>query len=181
MAKKDANKMQKGFTIVELLIVIVVIAIISSITVVAYGGIQDRSLNAARLSEVTAWSKQFQLHKATHGHYPQVPSDEYCLGSGFPGGKCRDYQADGADPNAVAYNEADSASLHTALSSVGTLPSGPRKPVGGVVGPYINYWNSGYYLEQVFKSSSNQCPDGMRLSWFDASSDLLICYIQYMN
>ena len=41
---------QKGFTIVELLIVIVVIAILAAITVVAFNGIQDR----ARLSKMKA-------------------------------------------------------------------------------------------------------------------------------
>ena len=34
---------QKGFTIVELLIVIVVIGILAAITVVAYNGIQERA------------------------------------------------------------------------------------------------------------------------------------------
>ena len=41
---------QKGFTIVELLIVIVVIAILAAITVVAYNGIQER----ARQSKITS-------------------------------------------------------------------------------------------------------------------------------
>lgn len=43
----------KGFTIVELLIVIVVIAILAAITVVAYNGSQQRARNAARLDTVT--------------------------------------------------------------------------------------------------------------------------------
>jgi prepilin-type N-terminal cleavage/methylation domain-containing protein len=41
------NKQQSGFTIVELLIVIVVIAILAAITVVAYNGIQDRARNSS--------------------------------------------------------------------------------------------------------------------------------------
>ena len=35
--------MKRGFTIVELLIVIVVIAILAAISVVAYNGVQERS------------------------------------------------------------------------------------------------------------------------------------------
>ena len=35
--------MKRGFTIVELLIVIVVIAILAAITIVAYNGVQERS------------------------------------------------------------------------------------------------------------------------------------------
>lgn len=38
---------RKGFTIVELLIVVVVIAILAAITIVAYNGIQNRSKNSA--------------------------------------------------------------------------------------------------------------------------------------
>lgn len=44
---------QKGFTIVELLIVIVVVAILAAISVVAYNGAQQRARNAARLAVVT--------------------------------------------------------------------------------------------------------------------------------
>ncbi|MDB5165339.1 MAG: Fimbrial protein, partial [Candidatus Saccharibacteria bacterium] len=41
---------QRGFTIVELLIVIVVIGILAAITIVAYNGIQNR----ARVSSVNS-------------------------------------------------------------------------------------------------------------------------------
>lgn len=41
-----------GFTIVELLIVIVIIAILASITIVAYNGIQERARDAQRLQDV---------------------------------------------------------------------------------------------------------------------------------
>jgi len=41
------NKTNHGFTIVELLIVVVVIAILAAITIVAYNGIQNRAYDAA--------------------------------------------------------------------------------------------------------------------------------------
>jgi len=43
---------QKGFTIVELLIVIVVIAILAAISIVAYNGIQQRGRDARRASDI---------------------------------------------------------------------------------------------------------------------------------
>lgn len=43
---------QKGFTIVELLIVIVVIAILAAISIVAFTGIQQRGRDSARQADV---------------------------------------------------------------------------------------------------------------------------------
>lgn len=48
---------QEGFTIVELLIVIVVIGILAAITIVAYNGIQERARVARANSELTTLSK----------------------------------------------------------------------------------------------------------------------------
>lgn len=44
---------QKGFTIVELLIVIVVIAILAAITMVAFGNIQQRARDTERASDAS--------------------------------------------------------------------------------------------------------------------------------
>lgn len=62
-----------GFTIVELLIVIVVIGILAAITIVAYNGIQDRTNDASVKSDLTALMKKFELYKVDKGTYP--PSD----------------------------------------------------------------------------------------------------------
>ena len=44
---------QKGFTIVELLIVIVVIAILATITIVAYNGVSQRAKESATQNAVS--------------------------------------------------------------------------------------------------------------------------------
>jgi len=61
---------QKGFTIVELLVVIVVIAILATITVVAYSGITTRAKNNARLSDVETITKALELYYSDKGFYP---------------------------------------------------------------------------------------------------------------
>lgn len=66
-----------GFTIVELLIVIVVIAILAAISIVAYTGIQNRAENTKTISAVSQWAKAMRMYETEQGSWPSVNS---CLG-----------------------------------------------------------------------------------------------------
>lgn len=61
-----------GFTIVELLIVIVVIAILAAISIVAYNGIQNRARNSARQEAVSTITKALELYYTENGFYPNA-------------------------------------------------------------------------------------------------------------
>lgn len=61
---------QKGFTIVELLIVIVVIGILAAITVVAYNGIQNRANNTVVQSDLRSSFNNLQQYYVVNGSYP---------------------------------------------------------------------------------------------------------------
>ncbi len=67
------RKQYPGFTIVELLIVIVIIGILAVITVVAYNGIQDRAYNTAVQNDLNAFAKKISLEGVEPGAYP-MPS-----------------------------------------------------------------------------------------------------------
>ena len=94
------NRRTVGFTIVELLIVIVVIGILAAITIVAFNGIQTRSKNTQTINAMASYVKLLNLYKADHGTYPQVT--DVCLGTGYPGGQCRGgWSEDGSGINSV--------------------------------------------------------------------------------
>lgn len=63
---------QKGFTIVELLIVVVVIAILAAITIVAYNGITSRARQSVMQNDLQQTSKLIENYKTTNGSYPST-------------------------------------------------------------------------------------------------------------
>ena len=63
-------KSARGFTIVELLIVIVVIAILAAISVVAYRGIQERSRYTVMKQDIATINKAIQMYIASNGTIP---------------------------------------------------------------------------------------------------------------
>ena len=65
---------QRGFTIVELLIVIVVIAILATTTIVAYNGIQVRARDARRTSDIASILKGLETYKVLNNEYPRATS-----------------------------------------------------------------------------------------------------------
>lgn len=67
---KQMKNSKAGFTIVELLIVIVVIAILAAITIVAYNGIQARAKNSAAQSTATTVAKKAEIYNTEIGNYP---------------------------------------------------------------------------------------------------------------
>jgi len=71
LGKKD-RRAARGFTIVELLIVIVVIGILAAITVVAYNGIQNRAKDTQTDSSASQMKKLLEAYAADNGAYPAV-------------------------------------------------------------------------------------------------------------
>lgn len=63
---------QRGFTIVELLIVIVVIGILAAITVVAYSGITARANGAKAQTNAANVQKVAESFNADKGYYPAL-------------------------------------------------------------------------------------------------------------
>ena len=101
---------QSGFTIVELLIVIVVIAILAAITIVAYTGIQERAKESQTVSMLNAYVKGVNLYYRTYGDTLPVANTACFDGTACWGG----------------VSATDGATLRAELAKVmGTLPEVP--------------------------------------------------------
>lgn len=68
------KKNRSGFTIVELLIVIVVIGILAAIVIVAYTGIQGRARDTQRVDDLKTIAKALEVYKINNGAYPNPVS-----------------------------------------------------------------------------------------------------------
>jgi general secretion pathway protein G len=64
------KRFQKGFTIVELLIVIVVIGILAALVITTYNGIQQKGRNTERTTDIKAIQGQLEAYYAQNGRYP---------------------------------------------------------------------------------------------------------------
>lgn len=64
------KKQSKGFTIVELLIVIVVIGILAGLVITTYNGIQQKARNTERTTDLKTFQSQLEAYYATNARYP---------------------------------------------------------------------------------------------------------------
>lgn len=76
---------QRGFTIVELSVVIVVIGILAALTMNSFAQAQQRARNAQTLTAIRAYSQAMLAYAAENGKYPDMPGQNTaCLGEGWP-------------------------------------------------------------------------------------------------
>lgn len=73
--RKNINSFKrptKGFTIVELLIVIVVIGILAAISLVAFGTAQSKARDSSRMAKLDALVKGIEQYYVENGRYPTI-------------------------------------------------------------------------------------------------------------
>lgn len=104
-----------GFTIVELLIVIVVIAILATISIVAYNGVQNRANDSAIQSDLKNFAKLIEVQKVDLGTYPS----SLTAAMGFRFAK-QSYGVDGQNRNlGYCYNSSTDSYVLMANSTSG--------------------------------------------------------------
>lgn len=184
-----------GFTIVELLIVIVIIAILAAITVVAFNGIQVRAENAKTLSGIDQYAKALQLYKTNTGNYP-LAGGGFQFGCIADSGNCAMVAGtsgpDCASIGASVVNNTLNAAIKTVVNSIPAISDQTMqcesKSVKGAI--YIMYGNlyggdnrNGYILYYLKGDQPCTTPAGSKLvnpngrTYY--SSGTTRCYIQF--
>jgi len=79
---KLINKKQAGFTIVELLIVIIVIGILAALVLNTFQGVQARARDTERRTDLNSIATQLEAYYADFGHYPDGSIAATCGGGG---------------------------------------------------------------------------------------------------
>jgi len=142
---------QKGFTIVELLIVIVVIAILAAISIVAYNGIQDRAKNNAMISVATQVYKLSLAYINGSGQLPATGTTTYCL--------TRDNLCT-SDSGSTPVTS-DNSTMLTNLSAYGTVPNSAPYPAGirtsHVTGRTVNNVLNPFFIVYWIKGTNSNC------------------------
>ncbi len=72
IARLGGNARRRGFALVELLIVVVVIAILAAITIVAYNGIQDRANFSSAQESLSTLHKAILMYYGVNDKYPNT-------------------------------------------------------------------------------------------------------------
>ena len=164
---------QRGFTIVELLIVIVVIGVLAAISVVAYNGIQQRAYASKAAQIANDYSKIIRLYQTENGNYPtfgDTPSGYACLGSAssFP---AKGSLAAGA---CNSYGDTTSAQLNTKLLTYAkNLPEGalPEMQYGTVTHRGIYYFDREIYY---YLPAGSKCPNGQQSTAANGGIECLV-------
>lgn len=127
---QNAYGSKRGFTIVELLIVVVVIAILAAITIVAYNGIQVKAWNSKAVSNVDIYRKALMAYAVENNGYPSYAAYSVCLGGGYP-----DKNSDGIGDCVVNADGSVTASQVTGSSDPLNTVLGKQPTIGD--GPYL--------------------------------------------
>lgn len=144
-----------GFTIVELLIVLVVIAILAAISIVVYHGIQKRAQTAQYVAAADMLEKQVRMGIAA-GQLDSIAIDAtFCIGAPanfptvvgeFSASECVAYAQSGSDP--VRADAAIAAQLHAA--GIATPPNLPTVRQGEGID---RQYSRGFFIAKLSNSS----------------------------
>lgn len=113
----------RGFTLLELLVVVAIIGILTSVVLVSLSSARQKARDSKRVQDFRAVSTALELYRSAHGAYPPINASSY---------------------NSFQWSESANVlfeDLAQKLVDAGYLPSIPKDPVNKVSGPNEQaYW-----------------------------------------
>lgn len=153
---------QKGFTIVELLIVIVVIGILAAITIVSYNGITARANTNTAKSNASTFANKAEVYQADSGAntYPDAATD-------ITGASAGSSYYISADALTITYGTTALTSS-SSVSSIRILKCGSGSPanqaaidntnITGLEVYYFDYVNNEEIATPISVGDTTDCP-----------------------
>ena len=156
------KSVKTGFTIVELLIVIVVIGILAAISIIAYNNVSDKANDSSVQSDLRSIAQKLTLYQAEYGSWPvghtQLANSGIKVSKGAYG---HHYNLNGNEYNLV-YCRLPSGDGEIGL--VGRSKSGRMFAyVKGAVSEFSGRWSG----------TNATCTDAMGVSWGGGDRDWL--------
>lgn len=155
----QALKNEKGFTIVELLIVIVVIGILAAITIVAFNGVQNRGKSAAAQSMANSVVKKIEAWNSVVGSYPTYcqlatnTTDATGTATGQGAAGCTAGTAN-SGPAEAKLDDVSQISFVAVTTTTGTSRVHAALPnTGTVTGAHVHYWD--YANNRITTAATN--------------------------
>lgn len=136
------SKTKSGFTLVELLIVIVVIGILAAITLVAYNGIQAKARDAKRAQDLSTIQTALMAYDALNGGVPSTTNY-------LPSGTTHSGWDASSDPNWLSFLRATNGSMP--VDPMNTLTVGNNPPSTGNFVYYYYCYNPPSYPVHTVK------------------------------
>jgi prepilin-type N-terminal cleavage/methylation domain-containing protein len=158
------RKALRGFTIVEIIVVIVIISILAGIMLVTYRGVQDRAKNSQTINAAEQWVKALQIYQARNGSLPSTVS---CLGANY------NYNSDNAGSSGIGqcrqdtstYGVKTDSAFYTAMQPY--ITGNPTPAMVTAINSTTNWYRGMYYyvdassngrIDFVLTPGSGGCP-----------------------
>ena len=146
--------MNKGFTLIEILIVVAIIAILASVVLVGVGPTQRAGRDSRRISDLQGVRNALELYNNHCGYYPGTAN-------------CGATYAKEVSDGVTGYSDLQTAIAGTSAVGIATLPADPTN-----VKPYQYQYESAapnsYILAAVLEDGSNAV---LRTSIKDANAN----------
>lgn len=148
-------KNNKGFTIVELLIVIIIIGILAALVLNSFRGVQERARDTKRKTDINAQQSQLEVYYADKGGYPiftgEINTDAW-IKDNFKGADLNAWRAPGFDTNTMVNSATPTKDEY---GYVPLMDDGTTACTAEPCAKYVLYWYSEKDAKVYSKESLN--------------------------